>query len=128
VTEAATTHDVVCQHLNDLKAKVFAFADSLPPARKDLDSLEALLVPGNKHLVRYIGCLALGSNQDEQGWRELLSNLTCRHALVSGVIGRALKEHVFDELYYGAELDFRDSLSKQEEDFVEQDGASSCSL
>jgi len=127
-SETVTTHDIVCQRLNDLKAKVFAFADSFPPAREDIDPLDALLVPGNQHLVRYIGYLALGGNSGEQSWRETLSNLTCRHALVSGVIGRALKEHVFDELCYGAAPEFVESLSKQEEEFVQQDGASACCL
>ena len=52
-------------------------------------------------LVRYIGCLVQGGPKREESWRELLIQPECRVALIVGIIGTALKEHVFSELWFG---------------------------
>jgi hypothetical protein len=66
-------------------------------------------------LVRYIGCLAQGGPNREQSWQELLANPECRVALVVGIIGTALKEHVFSELWFGGTDEQVEELEKLQE-------------
>lgn len=125
--EIAGSHDYVCDQMNALRSKVQDFADSFPPNRKP-DALFSLLKPENNQLVRYIGCLAMGGKSGAKGWQALLSDATCRRALVFGVVGRALKEKVFDELCFGADAQLNEILSKKERNHVQQDGKSEYQL
>ena len=51
----------------------------------------------------YIGCIATGGPCGLAGWEEILLDLELRKALVAGMIWKALKEHVFESLWFGAE-------------------------
>lgn len=115
-------HEHVCMEMDGVRGQVKAFAESFPANRKSLDALQSLLKWEHKQLVRYIGCLAMGGKEGVEGWRTLLSDKTCRHALVSGIIGRCLKEHVFDELCFGADPKLKDILSKKEQEQAGNDG------
>lgn len=76
-----------------------------------------ILERDNAHLIRYLGCLAIAGDQGEQSWVELLTEGSTREALAVGVLGRALKEHVFGELWFGgrkAQVDMMEKLEKDE--------------
>jgi hypothetical protein len=64
----------------------------------------------------------MGGPTGEQGWVTLLADTTCRQALVLGIIGRALKENVFNELYFGGSQRLVENLSKMEQEQTHQDG------
>lgn len=118
-------HLQVCKQLNDLKASLLKFAegfgDSIRMPREDI--LDALLQEKNEHLVRFIGCLAMGGKRGIDGWLDLLADGECRKALLFGIVGRAVKEHVFTELWFGATDELKEILSKEEKSLVHQDGA-----
>jgi hypothetical protein len=92
------------------------------PVKHKHDLLDKFLVPENEHLIRYIGCVAMGGPTGEDGWATLLCDTTCRQALVLGIIGRALKENVFSELYFGCGERLNDTLKEQERKLTDQDG------
>lgn len=49
-------------------------------------------------LLSYIGCLALAGPKGVQSWHELLEDKEPLQALIVGIVGAALKEHLFSEL------------------------------
>ena len=120
-----TTHDAICSSMNEVRDSVHSFAISFPKPRGP-DVVSALLRPENQQLIRYIGCLAIGGKEGKEGWRKLLSDTTCMHGLVSGIVGRALKEEIFSALCFGADRKLKDVLSKQETELVQQDGKHRC--
>ena len=69
-------------------------------------------------LRRYISCIALGSERGAEEWIFLLCDSEFRWALIAGVIGRALMEHVFAGLYFGADEDQAEVIGKVEADSV----------
>ena len=71
------------------------------PAKGRRAFFEGLLKREHRQLIRYLGCLAIAGNEGEQSWVKLLCDKTTREALVVGVLGRALKEHVFAHLWFG---------------------------
>jgi hypothetical protein len=76
----------------------------------------------NAKLVRYIGFLAQGGANGLHSWEELLTDEEGLTALVVGIVGHALKEHVFSSLWFGGtpeEIDLLEKLQEAEED---QDG------
>ena len=114
----------VCEKINQLTSMIRDFAQSFPPVSTHRlpDVLDQLLKRENDQLIRYIGCLGIGGKDGMQGWQRLLGDTTCRQALVSGIIGRALKEKVFGELLFGAPDEIAEMLSKMEYDQAQQDG------
>lgn len=73
---------------------------------------------------RYVGMLALGGPSGRLGWDKMMADGQCLQALILGVVGRALKEHVFGELWFGGsktEIDHLDALQVKGE---EMDGTS----
>lgn len=115
------SHEDICNLVNKLKDRVEIFSTSFPKAGKS-DVLSPLLKAENRQLVRYIGLLALGGKGGRDGWRTLLSDEVCRRGLVCGIVGRALKETVFDELYFGAAAELSEKLKEQEQDLYQLDG------
>lgn len=113
-----------CQRMDELRSMVRTFAQSFPPVpdHHKHNVVGQLMKPENDQLIRYIGCLAMGGTNGIEGWRAVLSSTTCRHALVFGIIGRALKEAVFSELYFGAQPELAQKLSKMEREQAIQDG------
>lgn len=120
-TAVIGAHSDVCNSINELKLQVENFANGFPKNKK-ADALSSLLKSDNQQLIRYIGLLALGGKAGGEGWKDLLSDPECRRALIAGIIGRALKEKVFDELCFGCDTELNEMLRKQEEDLVEKDG------
>ncbi|KAK3683168.1 hypothetical protein LTR37_020481 [Vermiconidia calcicola] len=116
----------ICLTMEGLKERITAFAKSFPavPTNHKHEVVKQLLLQENAHLVRYIGCLAQGGNNGPNSWRTLLGDTTCRHAIVVGIVGRALKEHVFGKLYFGARAEFLEELHELESQRIHQDGFS----
>lgn len=115
-------HVEICRELNELKTEIKKFSESF---RRPIDKgsvLSSLLDARNEQLLRYIGCLALGGTNSARDWEALLNDEACRHALVFGIIGRALKEHVFAELYFGAGKALRQKLDELQVESFQQDG------
>lgn len=111
----------VCNRMDELRAEILAFAKTFPEQCKD-EPLEHLLKPENEQLVRYIGCLAMGGKAGMKGWENLLKDVMCRQALVCGIISRALKEKVFNDLCFGAGNELIDMLADDEKEHAQQDG------
>lgn len=105
ITDETQRDDEVCRRVHKLRARVVDFAtefvyDNNTTLRKE-GCLEGLCGDiRNAQLVRYIGCLAQGGPDREESWRELLIHPECRIALVVGILGTALKEHVFSALWF----------------------------
>jgi hypothetical protein len=118
----------VCQQMDELRQSTLSFAhkhtSTLQTSRgqRQCDPLDELLVLENKHIVRYVGCVAQGSRSHISSWRELLEDPMCREALVIAIIGRALKEHVFNALYFGAPEKVLKRLMDEEQSLIDQDG------
>ena len=122
--EAAKLDEEICSQMNDIRTLALDLAKSFPriPTEEKVDTLSQLLKPENTQLVRYMGCLALGGKGFTYGWHTLVADDTCREALVLGIIGRALKEHVFSELYFGADDKLAEKMEKMEREQVHLDG------
>jgi hypothetical protein len=114
----------ICVQMAELIDLISGLARSIPRhwGRKDGDVVTELLHAENEQLIRFIGCISQGGKDHIEGWRTLLNNQTCREALVFGIIGRALKEHVFNALYFGCDEGFHKTLSDHELKFVDKDG------
>ena len=125
-TEAANLDSEICSQMDAIRTLSLELANSLPPIPSEhkASALSQLLRPENAQLVRYIGCLSLGDKTFTRGWRVLLADTTCRSALVLGIIGRALKEHVFSVLYFGGDPKLVEKLEKMEREEVHMDGKS----
>lgn len=125
---AAPDDTWVCDEFHKLRSAVKDFADHFPVPKtsgRDVPRQQVLtefLKASNEQTVRYIGCLALGGQNGEDSWNDLLSDSECRKALVLGIIGRALKESIFSELWFGADEAQRKELSDLEQRSVDLDG------
>jgi hypothetical protein len=53
-------------------------------------------------LVRYAGLIATGGPAAAAGWEEIFLTAELRTALAAGVIWQALKQHIFESLWFGA--------------------------
>jgi hypothetical protein len=105
VTDEALRDDEVCRRVHELRADVVDFArgfvhDNSGKVRTEHCLKDLCSDFRHAQLIRYVGCLAQGGPDREASWRELLTNPECRVALVVGIIGTALKEHVFSELWF----------------------------
>ena len=107
-----------------LKDLVQTFAQSFKAVTKSRkeDVLLVLFRAENRQLIRYIGCLSMGGKSGVEGWRTLLSDTTCCQALVSGIVGRALKENVFSELCFGSDPKLAEILAEEEQHMAQTDG------
>ena len=114
----------ICEDINNLRSMAWDFADSFPAvsAPQQPHVLDNLFKRQNDQLVRYIGCLAMGGKDGMEGWRALLADTDCCKALVFGIVGRAMKEKVFSELYFGAPPNPAETLSIKEQEQVQDDG------
>lgn len=106
--------------MHKLRARVVDFAQKFVYNRNITFRKERCLEDLCEHvqsaqLVRYIGCLAQGGPKGEESWRELLGSSECRVALLVGIIGTALKEHVFSELWFGGTDEQIDELERLQE-------------
>jgi hypothetical protein len=106
IADEAQRDDEVSMGVHRLRACIVDFAQSLVYHNSGTFRKERCLEDlcgdvRNAQLVRYIGCLAQGGPKREESWRELLTQPECRVALIVGIVGTALKEHVFSELWFG---------------------------
>lgn len=108
---------------SEIELAKFAMERKKQPRKVELTEI---IKDWNEQLVRYIGCIAQGGGNGEGDWTILLTDQKCRQALVLGVIGRALKEHVFNHLYFGGSEQLLDELSQQEKAKMKADGMISC--
>lgn len=117
----------VCQGMKFLIDEIQTYAESR--AGHDIKGhnfMNGLLAnENNKELIRYIGCIAIGGKKGEKGWNSLLTKNESRTALVIGIIGRLLEEHVFSALYFGGSEELVERLSKMEQDQVNDEGKQS---
>ena len=92
----------VCQTMDTLKQMIQQYAEDFADLPAASDPLSHLLQPQHAETISYVGCLALGGPDGTDSWKELLQSSGTRKALIIGVIARALKEHVFGALWFGA--------------------------
>jgi hypothetical protein len=109
ITDEAQRDDEVCRRVHELRTGIVNFARGfadegyrrIAKGEEWSRSLEVLCSDAqNAQLIRYVGCLAQGGPDREASWRNMMVDHDCRIALVSGIIGTALKEHVFSELWF----------------------------
>jgi hypothetical protein len=78
-----------------------------------------------EELRRYAGFVAVGGPCAAAGWEEIFLEPDLRSALAAGLIWKALKQHVFDELWFGATESQLKQLKKREEELRKEEcGAS----
>lgn len=128
LTDEAQRDSEVCRRLHDLRARVVDFAhgfvaDSKRVVREKqcLDDLCGNIK--NAQLLRYVGCLAQAGPDYQESWRQMLIDPECRVALVVGIIGTALKEHVFSALWFGGTDEQEAELQNLQEKQKYGDGA-----
>lgn len=119
--------EVLAHNMSILTRAVVNFASKYFSDSLEDDSqafFDELLFEENKQLIRYLGCLAIAGDEGEQSWVKLLTEGPTREALVIGVLGRALKEHVFADLWFGGKLAQKTKIDKLEtsETFENLDG------
>lgn len=116
--------EAICKQLDDLKSMVREFVSGFKtrPEHARTDVLSQLFRPESELLVRYIGSIALGGGKGSEGWQELLADEASCKAVVWGVVGKALKENVFDQLYFGAWPELEAKLQTLEPVQALQDG------
>jgi hypothetical protein len=126
-SELEAKRDVeVCRRVHKLRAQIEDFAmvySTMVKKSSPRPSVELLCSNvGNAELVRYIGYLAQGGANGLHSWRELLTDKECLTALVVGIVGMALKEHVFSALWFGGNSAQVEELEQLEEDQMHDDG------
>lgn len=72
-------------------------------------------------LQRYVGFLAVGGPCGVAGWEEVFLNTELRVALVAAIVWKALKEHVFEALWFGASRRVNQELEELEIDMKGQE-------
>lgn len=113
----------VCKGLGFLVDEIERFTKA-KVGRAEPGFMDHFLRKENKEVIRYIGCIAQGGPTGIDGWNYLLTNRTCRQALMIGIIGRALEEHVFSALFFGGQPRLTESLDKMERDQIDGEGKS----
>ncbi|KAI7241553.1 hypothetical protein KC330_g610 [Hortaea werneckii] len=112
----------VCQTMDTLKEMIQQYAEGFPDLSAASDALSHLLQPQHAEAIRYVGCLALGGPDGTDSWKQLLQSSGTHKALIFGMIARALKEHVFGALWFGATPQQERELNKIQEALLDKDG------
>ncbi|KAK4943318.1 hypothetical protein LTR28_008491 [Elasticomyces elasticus] len=108
------------------KIKLFAqkhfsvTVSSKPPTRPDV--IKIFNDEACYEFVRFVGFLAVGGPNGKKSWEDLFIVTEHRQAVVVGIIGRALKEHVFNALCFGASDALAKELAQAEIDLKDGDG------
>jgi hypothetical protein len=115
-----------CRRVHKLRAQIIDFAQAYVveiKRNKPQPSVQFLCSNiENAKLVRYIGFLAQGGANKLDSWQELLTDKESLTALVVGIVGHALKEHVFSALWFGGHPEDIDILEKLQEEEKDEDG------
>jgi len=109
----------VCREMHELKDKAMVLANLLPNVPLRRGFLLWRFIESNEQAVRYIGSIAIGGKKGERSWEDLIRDRACRRALVLGLVGRALKEWVFDELWFGCLGEESQALEEADMDFLD---------
>jgi len=121
--------DKVCEAMHHIRSLIWVFAGDLLHTldpRQTSQALNVWLSDVNfGPTFRYVGMLAMGGPLGEKGWDIMLADRQCLQALVLGVLGRALKEHVFGALWFGGSEKEIKQLEALEIKGAEMDGMSS---
>lgn len=112
----------VCQTLDTLKQMIQQYAEGFTALPAASDPLGHLLQPQHAEAIRYFGCLALGGPDGTDSWKQLLQSSGTHTALIFGMIARALKEHVFGALWFGATPQQERELNTIQESLLDKDG------
>lgn len=113
----------VCKGLGFLIDEIEMYAEAFATFdTKGSTFMRSGLTEENRQLIRYIGCIAQGGRNGIHGWSTLLTDTTCRQALVVGIIGRALEEHVFSSLFFGGDKALIERLHEMEMEQVDDEG------
>lgn len=128
LTNEAQRDYEVCRRMHDLRARVIDFAQSFVMDSKRVIREKQCLNDlcgdiANSQLIRYIGCLSQAGPDYQESWRQMLIDPECRVALVVGIVGTALKEHVFSALWFGGTDEQIEELQKLQEKQKNGDGA-----
>ena len=115
--------------LNEMQERILElatdhFRDNIPTGgmANYLQTLDGRMTP---ELQRYVGYLAVGGPCGLAGWEEIFLDSQLRIALVAGVIWRALKQHVFEALWFGADAAINAQLEENEVQLKGQDDGKS---
>ncbi|KAL9094587.1 MAG: hypothetical protein Q9165_003146 [Trypethelium subeluteriae] len=84
--------------------------------------LEFLERNASTELRHHITCHASGGPSGINGWEKLFKDKNAREAVMYGVIGKALEEHVFAELLFGANEEQKEQLEQLEVSYAGKDG------
>jgi hypothetical protein len=119
----------VCGRAHKLRARVVDYArgfvgDASATLRKTHCLNDLCGDVQNAQLVRYIGCLAQGGPNLAKSWQDLLADSETRVALVVGIVGTALKEHVFSDLWFAGTDEQIEELERLQERQKHGDGES----
>lgn len=90
--------------------KHFKFEDLFS---NDDEEVLARLREMSVHSALLIGCVADGGPRGVKGWLDIFKEPFERQALVSGIIGKVLEEHVFASLCFGATPKQLEELHKE---------------
>lgn len=112
----------VCQTMDTLKQMIQQYAEGFPDLSGASDPLSHLLQPQHAETISYVGCLAFGGPDGIDSWKQLLQSSGTHKAVIFGMIARALKEHVFGALWFGATPQQERELNKIQEDLLDKDG------
>lgn len=124
--QEAEQDEEVCRRVHKLRAQVIDFAHAyvrdVNKSKRRL-SVEYLCSDiDNAKLVRYIGYLAQGGANAIVSWDQLLNNAECLTALIVGIVGSALKEHVFSALWFGGSDEEIAILENYQQKEIDEDG------
>ncbi|KAL2350005.1 hypothetical protein BJ546DRAFT_1084974 [Cryomyces antarcticus] len=92
----------LCKLRNAVAAFAIAHFCFTIPEAVQADTLAKIAVTATPELIRYAGFIAVGGPDGRAGWEKMFVQKNERSALAFGLLGHALKEHVFDSLLFGA--------------------------
>lgn len=124
--QEAEQDEEVCRRVHKLRAQVIDFAHAyvrdVNKSKRRL-SVEYLCSDiDNAKLVRYTGYLAQGGANAIVSWDQLLNNAECLTALIVGIVGSALKKHVFSALWFGGSDEEIAILENYQQKEIDEDG------
>ena len=118
--------DQMTAGLNELQSRIERFASEFhgydTAATKDCATLKKLAFQVNPEFVNIVENIAVGGSRGLLGWDEIFRIKELRVALVRGVIGLVLKEHVFNTSLFGATSEQEHGLNMVEKQGRDHDG------
>lgn len=122
----------VCRRIHELRADIVNFAQTFVASttKRSFNPQDPVIRlcsdAKNAQLIRYIGCLTQGGPDGVRDWQNLLVDASILTALIVGIIGTVLKEHVFSALWFGGTAQQNEELHQMQENQAETDGERTC--